>query len=197
MTALLGSRVLFGLDRPPRGVAWDHPRVPSVVLGPKPLRLNSHPVPAAFLPAGIRREDRRAAVREWLETACGDYAVARVRFIAAYLAFIEDDLERSCIELAARTFDALYQIEDWTWSALRPLPRAWIELATGAAAMDFAFWDGTRLYAVQLSSNPQAHLLEAAGIVTIGASDFPTSFRTMWRTEPLPASPFRRPIPPP
>lgn len=154
------------------------------------MRLNSHPVPAAFLPAGIERAGRRAAVQEWLELACGDYALARVRFVAAYLAFAEDDLLRFGAELDL--FKGLYTAEDWLWSALRPLPRAWIDLPDGPVMMDFAFWDGTQLFAVQLA--PPVLTLRDAGIVVIQPPDYPSSFGTPWRSDRLPSSPFRRPI---
>ena len=196
---MLGRRVLYGLDRPPRGVAWDHPRVPSVLLGPQKLRLNTHPVPPAFLPAGIERATRREAVREWLELACGDYAVARVRFVAAYLAFVEAELQRGRAALQARLFDGLYHVEDWAWSALRPLPRAWIDLPGGPAMADFMFWDGAQLVAIQLGAGPNASALREAGALVLPAPGdldqvLPDSFRQPWRSEALPSSPFRRSI---
>ena len=195
----VGTRVLYGVDRPPRGVAWDHPRVPSVLLGPQPLRLNTHPVPAAFLTAGIERADRRQAVREWLELGCGDYAVARVRFVTAYLAFVEVEIQRGLTELETRLFDGLYHAADWAWSALRPLPRAWILLPSGPAMADFAFWDGQQLFAVQLGASPHSEALREAGAVVLQTPAdpdqvLPDSFRKTWRGEGLPSSPFRRAI---
>ena len=199
MTFLSGMRILYGLDRLPRGAAWDHPRVPSVLTGPEPLRLNTHPVPAAFLLAGIERANRQDAVREWLEMACGDYAVARVRFMATYLAFIEAEIQHSRAELERRLFGGLYRVEDWTWSALRPLPRAWIDLPGGPAMMDVAFWDAERLIAIQLDDTPRCEALREAGVLVLKAHTdlgqvLPDSFRKTWRGQCLPSSPFRRPI---
>ena len=193
-------RILYGLDRPPRGIAWDHPRVPSVLLGPGPLRLNTHPVPPAFIPAGIECANRHAALREWLETACGDYAAARVRFVHQYLAFIDAELQNGRAGL--NLFEGLYTVEDWTWSALRPLPRAWIDVPGGPVTADFAFWTGTQVIAIQLAKASYSDILREAGVLVLespGALDavLPASFRNTWQSEALPSSPFRRAISPP
>ena len=128
----LARRILYGLDRPPRGVAWDHPRVPSVVLDEAPLRLNSFAVPPAILAGGTERASRLAAVQAWLAQACGDYARARVQFVSAYLAFARAAPTGPEMDARIARFSGLFAAEDWTWSALRPLPRAWIEGPSGA-----------------------------------------------------------------
>ena len=137
-------RVLYGLERLPRSLSLDDPRLPGVELGAAPLRLNTDPVPAAVLAeAGEGHAARLAAMEAWLQSFCGDYAAAPRRFIADYLAFIAGELDRHRDALAAglARFDGLYAVEDWTWSALRPLPRAWL----GGVRLAMAFWDGREI----------------------------------------------------
>ncbi len=168
-------RVLYGLERLPRSLSADDPRLPCVELGAAPLRLNSHEVPAAVLAeAGEGHSARVAAMTSWLQSLCGDYAAASRRFVAEYMAFIAAELDRRRDALAAglARYDGLYAVEDWTWSALRPLPRAWI----GRERIAMAFWDGQAVVAVD-PANPVL-----SGI-----------FREFWEAEVLPRSPFRRP----
>src|SRR5689334_14617977 len=115
-------RLCYGLERLPAGLSSDDARLPSVVLGPAPLRLNSEPLPPSFFP----QQDDSDAVRiraltDWLNAACGDYAPLRRRFVTFYLAFVGAHLERHREALAARLhrFDGLYRPEDFFWSALR------------------------------------------------------------------------------
>jgi hypothetical protein len=167
-------RLLWGLDRVPRGLAPDDPRLPGVTLGPAPLRLNSEPVPASIVPEAATHAARWAALAAWLDVACGDYAVPRRRALAAYLDFVRAELAAHRAELddRLRRFDGLYTAADWAWSALRPLPRAWL----GAdGPIDIAFWDGAQL-----------HRIDAA------SPRFPDSCHLFWRAETLPSSPFRR-----
>jgi hypothetical protein len=169
-------RLLWGLDRVPRGIPRDDPRLRGVELGPAPLRLNTEPVPAEIVPADTTHEARWAALAQWLEAACGDYAVTRRRAVAAYLDFVRAELNAHRAELADRAarFDGLYAAEDWAWSALRPLPRAWLG---DDGPIDLAFWDGARLHRLDLA-----------------APRFPDACRFFWRAELLPSSPFRRPF---
>ncbi len=162
-------RVLYGLDRLPRSVPPDDPRLPGIDLGPAPLRLNSLPIaPAILAEAGDTHAGRLAAMEGWLLAQCGDYAVGRRRFVRDYLAAITAEMARHHDTLAAwlAAYDGLYAVEDWTWSALRPLPRAWTE----AGMMEVAFWDGVAL-------QPDGALA------------------AFWEGEALPKSPFRLPAP--
>jgi hypothetical protein len=105
----------------------------------------------------------------WLQSLCGDYAVPQRRAMADYLAWTAAEItaHRAAIDLALQRYGGLYAAEDWLWSALRPLPRAWM-LANGEPVrLGTAFWDGARL-------------------LTTGMSH--TAF---WRGERLPSSPFR------
>ena len=168
-------RVVYGLERLPRSMSLDDPRLPSVELGPAALRLNSFAVPDPVLAeAGEGHAARAAAMTAWLLSFCGDYAAAPRRFIASYMDFIADEVRRNGDALAAdlARYHGLYAVEDWTWSALRPLPRAWI----GGERIAMAFWDGSEIIAL----DPAAPELSA-------------KFRAFWTGETLPKSPFRRP----
>jgi hypothetical protein len=169
-------RLLWGLDRVPRGLSYDDPRLPGVTLGPAKLRLNTEPAPADIVPADTTHAARWTALARWLEAACGDYAATRRRAVAAYLDFVRAELDAHYAELAARCapFDGLFAAEDWAWSALRPLPRAWLG---DDGPIDLAFWDGAQLHRIDLA-----------------APRFPDACRLFWRAEPLPSSPFRRPF---
>ncbi len=190
-------RVLYGLDRIPRSLSPDDPRLPGVTLGPAPLRLNSYPVPGAILAgAGNGHLARRAAATAWLQGQCGDYAAGPRRFIAEYMDFVADELGRRHAALAAALgrYDGVYAVEDWTWSALRPLPRAWVASDGEMVRMDVAFWDGRTLTAVLLGEAPAPAGLAVIRPGTRTLTDvLPAAFRDFWRGETLPRSPFRRP----
>jgi hypothetical protein len=163
-------RLLYGLDRLPRSLPFDDPRLPGVELGPAPLRLNTEPVPAAVLASAVEgHAGRVAAMVAWLQSQCGDYAVTPRRAVADYITGCEAMIEahRTALEAGLLRYAGLYAAEDWLWSALRPLPRAWVMTETGPVKYQVAFWDGERL----LAETPAA---------------------PFWHAEILPRSPFRR-----
>lgn len=207
------SRIPFGLERLPRTMALDDPRLPCAVLDGGKLRLNSDPVPSDIMPSEIGDHTARVtAAVAWLAEQCGDYAKLRRQFIARYFEFIARHLQANHSELVERLrpFDDLYAPEDWTWSALRPLPRAWLQADGQILAADVAFYDGARLIAFELATRDTERqaALQGAGI-TVNRIEpsllsdagtqlnavLPDSFRYFWRDETLPSSPFRRPIP--
>ena len=210
VTALL--RIPFGLDRLPRSIGVDDPRLPAAPAGPGPLRLNTESVPLTAMPeAAGDHAARVAAAVDWLVFQCGDYAPLRRRFITAYFAFIVAELDAHRADLAAdlARYDGLYTPDDWLWSALRPLPRAWLASPSGPLSAEIAFWDGTQPLAIELSAreSPRQVALHAAGLpvlrigpdvladpAALGAL-LPTTFHGFWRGQTLPASPFRRPVP--
>jgi len=203
-------RIPFGLDRLPRTTGPDDPRLPAVVVGAQRLRLNTEPLPpAAMAQATPDHATRVASVVQWLSAACGQYAPQRQRFIEAYFRALADHLQAHRDELAEalRPFDGLFAPEDWIWSALRPLPRAWLPTAGRFLPCDIAFWDGAAPVAIAIAAQDtdRAAALRAAGIAVCCitpdalAADvldaLPDSFRWFWRDQTLPASPFRRTIP--
>ena len=166
-------RIPFGVERLPRD-----PYLRSVEVGVEPLRLNSEPVPPDVMPVAVGDHAARiAAAIEWLQSQCGDYAPLRRQFIGRYFAFIADEIEAHRAELARRLqpYDGLYVPEDFSWSALRPLPRAWI--GDRPTLTDIAFWDGKQPIIVDLKSR-----------------DWPERLRRFWLDQKLPSSPFRRSV---
>ena len=199
-------RIPYGLDRLPRSIALDDPRLPCAEVADAPLRLNSDPVPADAMPLVVGDHAARvAAARTWLHSLCGDYAPLRRQFIDAYL-----DLAASCIAahrdaLAARLapYDGLYAPEDFLWSALRPLPRGWVPVGQQLLPADIVFWNGTTVVAVEVAAREteRQRALRAAGVMThrispdmIGRLDTIPSldFPLYWDSQTLPVSPFRR-----
>ncbi len=172
------ARILFGLDRLPRTMDADDPRLPGVPAEGGMLRLNTEPLPAAAM-AGVAGDHaaRLAALRRWLEGLCGEYAAVRRRFVALYCEMVSAAVAARREELAAglARFDGLYAPEDWVWSAPRPLPRAWVPGAGGLVFAEVAFRLAEGPVAVVLGepgrSGQEAALL-AAGVAVrrVGAS---------------------------
>jgi hypothetical protein len=209
-------RIPFGLDRLPRSIGIDDMRLPAASVSDVPLRLNTEPLPAAAMleaPDDLPNYHRArvAAAADWLVSLCGDYVPLRRRFIATYFAFLDGQITAHQTELTAdlARYDGLYVADDWFWSGLRPLPRAWLPGPEGRVPTEIAFWDGSRPIAVEISPHdaPRQAALRTAGIevlridtdalatpATLGAL-LPAPFHNFWRGQALPASPFRRPMP--
>jgi hypothetical protein len=167
-------RILFGLERLPRTLAADDPRLPSVLVGDAPLRLNTEPIPPAYWGHGEDHAARWSALHTWLLASCGDYNVALRRAVGRYLDAVSAHVEQHRAELAAglAVYAGLYRVEDWCWSALRPLPRAWWQEGGEWRHADLAFWDGARVIGLEAGVLPE-----------------------FWLGQTLPVSPFRRTIP--
>jgi hypothetical protein len=123
------------------------------------------------------------AVRSWLLAGCGDYNAALRRGVTQYLDAIETHVAQHGDALTAdlMQFDGLYRMQDWCWSALRPLPRAWWQQNGSWAHADLAFWNGTAVIAMQPGEFETGTL--------------PIPFQRFWTGETLPVSPFRRAFP--
>lgn len=181
-----GARILFGLDRLPGTLAADDARLPAVAVGAVPLRLNSLPLPADAWEAGASEAGaadhaaRMAAVRSWLLAGCGDYNAALRRGVTRYLDAVAAHVEahRDALAAGLRRFHGLYRVEDWCWSALRPLPRAWWCQDGAWAHADLAFWNGEAVIAMRARDFDDGAL--------------PVTFQRFWDREILPVSPFRR-----
>jgi hypothetical protein len=187
----------FGMGVLPAGLAAGDPRLPVVRLGAEPLRLNSEPLPAAAMAGDISRHaDRVEMMRSWLKSRCGDYAPRGYAFIDVYLAFVSEKIRQAWDFLQARlaSFHTLYEVTDWFWSALRPIPRAWIMEGGQYRKVDFAFWDGVRLTEFDLSARNGAAAVTDAALR--GAEElFASRLRVYdegWVTEKIPSSPFRQ-----
>ena len=181
---MTGPRILYGLDRLPSTLAADDDRLPAVDLGAAPLRLNSVPLPvAAWDVAGEDHAARMAALRTWLLAGCGDYNGSLRRAITRYLDAIAAHVAHHRDELATglARFRGLYRVEDWCWSALRPLPRAWWQKDGTWVRADLAFWDGNAVFEMRPRD--------------FETGDLPIPLQLFWTGETLPVSPFRRAFP--
>jgi hypothetical protein len=176
-----GQRILYGIDRLPATLSPDDPRLPAISVDASPLRLNSLPLPLdAWGDGADGHAARVTATHAWLLAACGDYNGALRRDVARYLDLVAGHIEDHRDELTAglARFHGLYQPEDWFWSALRPLPRAWWWRDGEPAHADLSFWDGDAVIAIRPDD--------------FATDDLPTALQYFWRDETLPVSPFRR-----
>lgn len=202
----MALRIPFGLDRLPRTLHPDDPRLPGVTVGNAALRLNTEPLPVEAMASPANDHVARvAAMQQFLHGLCGDYAPQLVRFVDCYIDCMAAHLDahRDELERGLQRYHGLYAPEDWLWSAPRPLPRAWLRRDGGMVLMDFAFWDGKQAIAIGFENSqdvPGVTLCRVAPEILAGdplalLDVLPDWFRCFWRGETLPRSPFRRPIP--
>ncbi|MGC8475639.1 MAG: hypothetical protein ACP5NP_04730 [Acetobacteraceae bacterium] len=199
----MSGRILYGLDRLPRTLATDDPRLLGVPDSGGLLRLNTEPLPLAVL-SGMPPDHagRVAAARAWFATLCGDYARKRERFVTACFDWAEAAIAAAHDEIAASLarYEGLFAPEDFFWSAPRPLPRAWLPGPQGHGFADIAFRTETGLVAVLLDDAPAPPGIRAVRLDASAPEAFlAASFGGFWRTERLPRGAFRRgfsPLPP-
>ena len=99
---------------------------------------------------------------------CGTWSKFQRLFITRYFDFIVGRIEeeRESLSKALAEFGNLYEYQDWAFSALRPLPQAYIYApkdktidslpeANDFIPTDMAFWTGTNLLVLSLS-DPQS-----------------------------------------
>ena len=191
------GRILYGLDRLPRTLAPEDPRLLGVPDTGPLLRLNTEPLPLSVL-SGLPPDHagRVTAARAWFATLCGDYARKRERFVTACFDWAEAAITgaRAEIEAGLGRFDGLYAPEDLLWSAPRPLPRAWLPGAEGYVFADIAFRTEAGPFAVLLDDTPFPSGIEAVRLGATAPEAFLTArFGAFWQAERLPRGAFRRP----
>ncbi|HUZ75518.1 MAG TPA: hypothetical protein VMU87_21240 [Stellaceae bacterium] len=190
-----------------------------VVRGGVALRLADGPYPFPEPPDLIRIAtvaERLDLLREHLQSLCGLWDRPSRQFLDAYFAHIAAAIaasEPALAALAAGT-GGLFAPPDWSFAALRPLPQAHLDGAddTPPVRVDFAFWTGDALVAIELrgSASPrrqrQAELqrLAASGVrlvevpaqalrqegAALLARLLPAPFQRFWEGVRLPKSPF-------
>jgi hypothetical protein len=92
---------------------------------------------------------------ELLFELCKEKIIARIQpfskrirlFVERYLDFMKAQIIEHASELNS---DDIFTAEDWIYSAWLPLPHAHIQLPTGFAELDTAFWTGEQLIGVQI-----------------------------------------------
>ena len=180
-----------------------------------PLRLNNMrwQFPNPPDPERLAGTDARLAfLEEHLVSLCDLWSRPQQDFVALYFRAIcaTVEAERVALTAALGAQQALLDARDWSFSAFCPLPRAHLALGDGGTArVDFAFWTGTALVAVEIESastprrDRRAALasLEASGVGLIAmpraalahgdTRPLAPLLEGFWRGEPLPSSPFR------
>lgn len=184
------------------------PGGPSVTLETnQPLRLNNAPYSydEGIQGPGPTAGERLAFLRDHLTDLCDLWAKRPRQFVSLYFRFIELVMQRDhlAIEEKTRRLGGLFTPADFAFSALRPLPRAHLD----GVRVDFAFWTGRSLIAVDITGDDARgrEALAASGIQSLAipageiARDdpallekaLPPLFREFWRGEALPSSPFK------
>jgi hypothetical protein len=200
-------------------------RLPHVILDPAarlPLRLNSggmefgEPPPLPQMP---EISDQLAYLLTHFQLYCTVWDKFPRAFLARYIGFIHDQVmdHREELTRSLAPFGDLYRFDEWTFSALRPLPRAhlWIPKFDGGRMfrVDFAFWTGAEIVAIELrgsetetkSDARREEILTQNGVRVVQishdlltearardyAARLPAEFHRFWETEPLPSGPFR------
>jgi len=161
----------------------ERPGAPLVVIEPAQqtiLRLHSLQHPFTLPPVAqalAHAASQLSFLEQHLRKLCGDWAKPQQHFIERYIKELrahvlqnEEDLWKN-----ADGLQGLVEIEHWCFAAPMPLPRAHIYLPAKAddgsivtddfIPVDFAFWTGSKLTAVQLSSGntPTKSRKEALG----------------------------------
>jgi hypothetical protein len=124
----------------------------------KPLLLSDGGSQFAEPPAAGRLADGAAQLgflRDHLIGLCDPWAAHQRRFIERYVDMVVWRVAGLADALGARLarFGDLYRVEDFSFAALRPLPRAHLRQADDAGwiATDFAFWTGTTAIALDIA----------------------------------------------
>lgn len=200
----------------PYGTAVPQPAGPFVTINTganRPLRLNNAPYSydEGTQSPGPTAEERLAFLRDHLTDLCDLWAKRPRQFVSLYFRLIERVMkrDRAAIEAKAQRLGGLFTPADFAFSALRPLPRAHLN----GVRVDFAFWTGAALIAVDITgddargpvwetrrttlTSAQAQPLEIPA-ATIARDDpavldtlLPPEFGIFWQSEALPSSPFR------
>ena len=156
------------------------------------------------------------ALQNYSHALCDLWRKTQHVFVEAYFDFIRFSLEKEKVSLTndLAPYDGIYTYKDWSFSALRPLPRAHLATETKTfIPMDFIFWTGKTLVAVDIidfqtqTRARQAELerLKKNGVVVISAESakltkdrsvyleliLPKPFHLFWHNEVLPQSPFK------
>jgi hypothetical protein len=177
----------------------------------RPLRLSDGPYEFAEPPDLVRlasRAERLEILHEHLRALCGLWDKPAQNFLNFYFRWIADSVASSATLAAQARRSGLFTPEDWSFSALRPLPQA--HLGEPPVRVDFAFWTGGALVALALqgAGTPRRQRQEElarvreAGIEVIEipsaslAPDgdamrlLPAPLQNFWDGVALPASPF-------
>jgi hypothetical protein len=183
-----------------------------------PLRLNTMPWQFPTPPDLLRlatTAERLDFLRVHLQSLCGLWDRLPRLFLERYFGAIDATIDANGPELVAAlgASAGLFAPRDWSFSALCPLPRAHLPLdgsnAGARVRVDFAFWTGSGLIAVELSGTATMSRARRAAVDVLkdnrvewieiaGEALERRDMRALaplldrfWRGERLPSSPFR------
>jgi len=183
----------------------------------KPLRLSTMPWEFPERPDLIALttvSQRLDFLRDHLKLLCGLWDKLPRLFLDVYFRDIAECIARNrpALDALAAAHGGLFRPEDWSFAALCPLPQAHLPAAP-ETPLDFAFWTGEKLHAVEIASAASQNRarregrgrLRESGISVIEiagtelargragdlASRLPADLREFWRRDALPSSPFR------
>ena len=183
---------------------------------PAALRLGNFPYVFAEPPefgALTTTQARLDFLREHFKSYWGIWDRLPLAFLDAYFAHVAATVDAAAEPLAALAapHGGLFRPADWSFAAPAPAPIAHLGVsATQWVCVDFAFWTGTRLIALDIVGSDERgrrdgrERLRAAGIAVIefpgaalrGSAPsmgelLPPEFSDFWRGVALPSSPFR------
>jgi len=210
----------FALDSAAPIIAIDRRRREALRLSHNPYPFSEPPDPSRL----VTREERLDFLRDHLKSLCGLWNRLPLVFLDAYFRRILGCLEenRAALDAMALPLGGLFDYRDWCFAALRPLPQAQLYAPEAGETsgfepaalvrVDFAFWTGEKLLAVELvgSATPTrqrreelvrlrrhaVEVVELAGAALQGegeaalAACLPASFSNFWAGVMLPSSPF-------
>lgn len=193
-----------------------------------PLRLNSGQLEFRDGPTAqslSEATDQIACVRDLLRSYCDKFRRSPKLFLDRYFDFVAGQVEthRGELQAALAPFGSMYDVRHWAFSAWLPIPQAHLDVRGRPAAgppspeemlrVDFAFWSGERLIAVDvvgeaIASTARQTALERArqaGVLVIEAprdalddradeffrTAFPPAFARFWAGQRYPSGPFR------
>lgn len=215
--------IAYGLDALPAdgdltGLPWV-----DIPMGMRALRLNSD-----ALPLGARSQmqlgdgDLFEAVRDQAVERCSPWANTPRRLLAWYFAEVARRLADHSGDLAPRlsATGGLYTVEDWRYSALKPLPRAFLPVGPGETVkVEVAVYRDGRWAALDswgAEPTPKARRLKSEALAGAGIEviDYGTGDLTpgndalfgrimggvglaFWEGDVLPTGPFAPAVHPP
>jgi hypothetical protein len=155
-------------------------------INKKPLRLNSEAFSVAPNFNAPQGRMPLTIVSDHLKSFCRTWDKLSLRFLDGYFEHLANMLKvhRDAITTKLAPFAGLYAVEDWAFSAPKPLPRAHLYAPRNSSAVwdtddfvqvDFAFWLGERMVAVlsqpeiltPVKARERLARLEQAGVAAV------------------------------
>jgi len=182
----------------------------------EPLRLGNFPYVFGEPPefgALITTAARLEFLREHFKSYWGLWDKLALAFLDAYFAHIAATIEseRDALARQATPPGGLFEHRDWSFAALAPMPLAHLLAGENWICVDFAFWTGERILALDIVGSDDRTRRQGRGLLRNAGYDviefprealrraeaqglrnlLPADFSEFWRGVALPSSPFR------